>query len=305
MYGSWEEFDYVECVSCGSLQIQKIPEDLSKFYSGEYYSFKTPRPRFGDRVKRFVRNERAKYGLFRRSLLGRLFMRIYGEPGGYEWFRVAGVDFDSRVLDVGCGSGGFLRKMEEAGFRDLTGVDKFVGEEAERDPRVKILRCDVSELEPGFDFILCNHTLEHMNEPLASLKHMHRILKPGRFALIRVPVASNYAWQTYGIDWVQLGAPWHLHLFSEKGMRIVAEHAGFVVKKIVYDSRSVQFWGSEQIRKGIGLMVEASHGQNPSKSIFTKKQIRAFKKKAEALNHAGDGDQACFYLYKETGEEGG
>jgi 2-polyprenyl-3-methyl-5-hydroxy-6-metoxy-1,4-benzoquinol methylase len=38
--------------------------------------------------------------------------------------------------------------------------------------------------------------------------------------------------------------------------------------------------------------------ENHRRPIFAKEQIEAFKEKAIELNKKNDGDQACFYLYK-------
>ncbi|MHC5079611.1 MAG: class I SAM-dependent methyltransferase, partial [Planctomycetota bacterium] len=297
-HGTKEEFEYFECAGCGSMQIREIPEDLSKYYPDFYYSFKARKNRIGDVFKQFVRRERGKHSLGGKSAWGRLFKMIYGEPNSFNWFRTAGLDFDSKVLDVGCGSGGVLLKMQMDGFRDLTGADPYVSEALERDERIKIRKCEVFEIDEPFDFILLNHSFEHMPDPLATLKHLFKILNPNRKVLIRTPVASCHAWEVYGTDWVQLDAPRHLHIFSEKGMGILAERAGFVLDKVVYDSRSVQFWGSDQFQKDIALVAEDSHGENPSKSIFTLEQIEHYKAKSEELNRLGTGDQAQFYLLK-------
>ena len=38
MFGTRDEFDYLECSACGTLQIVEIP-DLSCYYPRDYYSF--------------------------------------------------------------------------------------------------------------------------------------------------------------------------------------------------------------------------------------------------------------------------
>lgn len=74
--------------------------------------------------------------------------------------------------------------------------------------------------------------------------------------------------------------------------------SGFEIKKINYDSRSWQLWGSEQYSKNISLMDERSYYINPKNSIFTKNQIEDFEKQVIEFNKNGEGDQAEFYLQK-------
>jgi hypothetical protein len=81
-------------------------------------------------------------------------------------------------------------------------------------------------------------------------------------------------------------------------MRILSESAGFTIAKVVFDSYDMQFWGSEQYLKDIPLMDDRSYLNDPARSIFSKAQIEGYKKMSVELNEKGDGDQACFYLYK-------
>src|SRR5689334_22499774 len=41
MYGFRDEFEYLECKSCGCLRIASVPDDLARFYpSDSYYSYR-------------------------------------------------------------------------------------------------------------------------------------------------------------------------------------------------------------------------------------------------------------------------
>lgn len=113
-----------------------------------------------------------------------------------------------------------------------------------------------------------------------------------------MPLVSSQAWEIYGPDWVQLDVPRHLYLHTEKSMRTLARKAGFIVKDVIYDSDEFQFWGSEQYKNGISLKAPESLENGLENSMFTKRQIEAFKRKIKELNAKGMGDQACFYLYK-------
>lgn len=41
--------------------------------------------------------------------------------------------------------------------------------------------------ENSFDVVLCNHVLEHVTDDILALKEIHRVLKPGGFAILQVP----------------------------------------------------------------------------------------------------------------------
>jgi hypothetical protein len=73
---------------------------------------------------------------------------------------------------------------------------------------------------------------------------------------------------------------------------MLADKAGFVVDRVIYDSASFQFWGSELYKRDIPLK-----GTNVQ-DHFTAEQLSAFAEKAVQLNLLEQGDQAAFFLRK-------
>jgi hypothetical protein len=137
-----------------------------------------------------------------------------------------------------------------------------------------------------------------MEDPLAALRHVHRLLRKGCVALLRLPLANGYAWRKYGVDWVQLDAPRHLFLHTEQSLQVLAERVNLKIEETIYDSTAFQFWGSEQYRQDIPLRDGRSYAVHPDEAIFTREEIEEFDMLAIELNAKGDGDQASFYLRK-------
>ena len=52
---------------------------------------------------------------------------------------------------------------------------------------VKADICDLPFKEAEFDFILCNHVLEHIPDDTKALQELYRILKPGGTAILQIP----------------------------------------------------------------------------------------------------------------------
>jgi len=42
----------------------------------------------------------------------------------------------------------------------------------------------------SFDVVLCNHVLEHVDNDIVAMQEIHRVLRPGGFAILQVPFFS-------------------------------------------------------------------------------------------------------------------
>jgi SAM-dependent methyltransferase len=302
MFGTRDEFDYLECAACGTLQIREIP-DLSRYYPKDYYSLNSEENRdveTGSRI-RLAARYLGNYFLNRKNPVSRL--RVSKQSRFKTFFPdylkepLLELNFHSKILDFGCGTGKLLQALYYYGFRDLTGADAFIENDIFYPNGVTIYKRSLSEIEPFFDLVMLHHSFEHLPEPFESLREIYRLLPGGKFCLIRIPVAA-FAWEKYGVDWVQLDAPRHLFLFTEKSFRRLAEKAGFEVAKVVYDSDVFQFYGSEKYARNIAMNEQTdAQGDNFDNSIKPK-QIRIWEREAEVLNKENKGDQACFYLRK-------
>jgi SAM-dependent methyltransferase len=296
MFGSRESFDYLECSKCGTLQIVSIPEDMSPYYPANYYSFKLPRLKQNP-VRTFLRYHRALNYLGLPSILGHLAAHKESQrPVIFRWLKAARVNPETPILDVGCGSGGLLAELSKYGFRDLTGIDPFLAGDVHFTSCFRVLRKDIEKETRRYPLVMLHHSFEHMADPLQVLRRAKDLLTDAGTLLIRIPLAGTFACRHYGRDWVQLDAPRHLFLYTERSMGVLASAAGLRVREVIYDSEAFQFWGSEQVKRDIPLTDPRSYGTDPSRSIFTPREIQAFAKESIRLNSAKDGDQACFFL---------
>jgi len=299
LFGTNKSFDYFECGRCHCLQIVEIPENIAEFYPETYSAYNKHKGiKKLNAISQFLKYKKSQYCLGRnKNLIGGAMTYFFG--GGFvEKLAPANVDFNDEILDVGTGTGGRILDLKRRGFKNLSGSDIFIPGDIFYDNGVKIFKKDVSEIHETYDFIMLNHSLEHMPDPLRILKELYRLLKNGKYVLIRIPVSDSYSWKHYRENWVDLDAPRHFFLHTRKSMEILAKQAGFNVSDVVYDSTEYQFAGSEQYLKDIPAYAENSYFINPEKSIFSKKDIKRFKKKAKKLNDNEEGDTACFYLYK-------
>jgi SAM-dependent methyltransferase len=308
MFGFRDSFDYFQCTQCGCLQIARIPSDMSRYYPPSYYSLArvTP-PRAAGGIRGWARVRRDAFAVVPRGVLGKIlhWMSPNEElreavakhlPG--DGMALAGLRRNSRILDVGCGSGSFLRMLHAAGFRKVQGIDLFLEKTIEYGGGLRILKGSLEDCSGEWDIIMFHHSFEHLPDPLHTLTTAARRLARRGTIVVRIPLVSSYAWERYGVSWVQLDAPRHFFLHSTKSLPEVAARAGLRVVKVTYDSTEFQFWGSEQYLRDISLYDKSSYGQGPEGSIFSPEEIQRFKALAEELNASQRGDQAAFYLKK-------
>lgn len=294
MFGMRDRFTYLACASCGCLQLLNPPADLSLYYPRNYYSM--VRGRVDLWLRFLVSPSVTRYWRGRVNPIGRLLSRGRQRLPLLDWLDRHPVQKGPALLDVGSGTGQLLFFLRGMGFGRLVGVDPFIDADLHFPGRIVVLKRQLSEVSGTFDYVVFNHSFEHMQDPLEVLKQARSLLALGGQLIISTPIASSFAWREYGVDWVQLDAPRHLFIPSVKGLEILARQAGLRVKEVVYNSTEFQFWGSEQYRKGIALTDKRSYRRSPRGSTFTLAQIASFRQRADELNAAGDGDTASFYL---------
>lgn len=107
----------------------------------------------------------------------------------------------SELLDAGCGTGGFLRRVETRGPQwRRTGVDVSpVACELARGrvgPAVRIVEASVTALpfaEGAFDAVTSLDVIYHVDDDTAALREFFRVLRPGGVVAINVP-AFPWLW---------------------------------------------------------------------------------------------------------------
>lgn len=299
MRGEGSAFPYFQCPDCGCLQIVAPPADLARYYGADYYSFGSEWIGvYGNPVKRWIARQRNLYAITGAGLTGRILYRFWPRIP-LTCLRRIDLRPDSRILDVGCGTGSMLMALKEAGFDHVHGIDPFIEKEIRYPNGLIIEKKPIEAATDAWDLVMFNHSLEHIQDQQGTLALAAGLLVPGGMCMVRIPTVSSYAWEHYGADWAQLDAPRHLYLHSRESLARAARQAGLRVIDQLYDSSSFQFWGSEQYRRDVALTSPNSFQVNPRASLFSRRDISRFSKEAKRLNASGRGDQAAFYLIKE------
>jgi SAM-dependent methyltransferase len=201
-----------------------------------------------------------------------------------------------RILDVGCGSSPYLlAAFHRSGFRAVEGVDPFIAQDCTYNG-VPVWRKRIEDMHGPYGLVMFHHSLEHVPDPVATLRTAAGLLRPGGCCIVRIPVVDTYFWRTFGVDWAELDAPRHLYLMAVRTIEKLAGLTGFRVRKMTFESSGWELAASYQIRADVPMRdSQASLLGGPNK-MFSAEQLRNFEIEAAALNQSGDGGRACFYL---------
>ncbi len=137
---------------------------------------------------------------------------------------------DLNILDVGCGTG--LNMQYLAKYGTATGVDlspvalKFCQERGHH----RLVMAPMEHLpfaDNSFDLITALDIVEHLDDDLAGLKEIQRVLKPGGRAVILVP-AYMFLWS------LQDEVSSHKRRYVAQELHKVAESSGLVAERLTY-----------------------------------------------------------------------
>jgi SAM-dependent methyltransferase len=288
MFGTRDSYEYFRCADCGCCQLRG-PVETATHYPPDYHAFQVqPRPTGARGLLRRLRNR----GVFARNIGGRLLNVVapYPVPGAHRWFQHMSIDRDSRILDVGCGAAELIRDMREVGFAAAEGIDPLIPDDVLRASGGGVSKQWLHEATGVYDVVMMHHVLEHMPDQEDAMRHVARLLRVGGTCLVRIPVMPSFAWDRYGENWVQLDAPRHLFLHSERSLAMVAARAGLTLEHVEHDSTEFQFAGSELYVRDLPL--------SSLPSAYSRRQLHRFRRDARKLNRARQGDQAAFYFRK-------
>jgi SAM-dependent methyltransferase len=114
---------------------------------------------------------------------------------------------------------------------------------------------DISNMEAyandSFDFFVCSHILEHVEQDQKAMKELFRILKPGGKGIAMVPIMLTLQkdYEITGIitpeqRWKHFGQDDHVRMYSKSGFTEKLSLTGFKVNEF-----GVEYFGSERFNQ--------------------------------------------------------
>jgi SAM-dependent methyltransferase len=135
-----------------------------------------------------------------------------------------------RVIEIGCGLGNFTRYMLDREIIVGIDIEPACAQQWRRafPEHTHLLGAAMDATDPAFlelaryrpDTVVCLNVLEHIEDDVTALRHMHAVLPPGGRALLIVPAYESL----YGPIDFQLG---HYRRYSVRPFGRLAESLGF------------------------------------------------------------------------------
>jgi SAM-dependent methyltransferase len=171
-----------------------------------------------------------------------------------------------RVLDLGCGSGHFLRLLSEAGIEGIgVDADPLMAEQAEASG-LKVVLSDVLDFLHGsnerFDGIFCSHLVEHLPfETLVDLiEGIAQRLRPGGTLVMAFPNPESLDMQLFHF-WLD---PQHVRFYHPTLIEAMLRHYDFQVEPFRFRNwRTGGIWMN-------GNGISNSNGTSPKRGLTRK-----------------------------------
>jgi 2-polyprenyl-3-methyl-5-hydroxy-6-metoxy-1,4-benzoquinol methylase len=132
------------------------------------------------------------------------------------FLEAAGISAENSLLDFGCGSGMFLTYVKKAGFAQAFGYDEYSEDFT-----------DKSVLSRSYDCVIAQDVLEHVPDPLAFVRTLHELTRPGGVVALGTPNAEAIDLQNPEARVHTLHQPYHRHIFSKRALQTLAKDLGW------------------------------------------------------------------------------
>ncbi len=148
-----------------------------------------------------------------------------------------------KLLEVGGSYGFLLAEFKKDGWdvlevepnqygcryaREHHGIEAFQG-----------LLEDAGLADESFDAVLLNHVIEHVDDPLATLREINRVLKPDGHFVIETPRYDSLTFKLLGRRERSVRCDGHIYFFTTASLRKLYEAAGFRLVDLRYVGRSL------------------------------------------------------------------
>lgn len=209
-YGVKGRFHQGKCSGCGLVTMipMPTPESIISFYPDSYHGYQAGGG-----------NNFLTKWLIRRNLKQR------------EHFYASLIGNRAQILDVGSAEGGHFDVWKENRDWEIFGFEfnehaAALGRSAGRDIQTATMETYNSQGKT-FDLIIMNHLLEHVIDPMDTVRKAYNLLKPGGFIVGETPNIASLDFILFREYWGGCHWPRHLHQFTPFTIKTMLKNSGY------------------------------------------------------------------------------
>jgi 2-polyprenyl-3-methyl-5-hydroxy-6-metoxy-1,4-benzoquinol methylase len=163
-----------------------------------------------------------------------------------------------RVLDCGCGTGVFVKVLQDAGYSafgiDISEKAIEMGTSELGVANLQHASIDDFKSDKPFDAIVALTIIEHLKEPIRFLYKANSLLEPDGIIFSHLPTCDSLQFKKLRDYWYWIMAPYHLFHFSIRSMEILLNQTGFEIMQS-YPFYPSWYW-AEAIANSQGLLAK-------------------------------------------------
>jgi ubiquinone/menaquinone biosynthesis C-methylase UbiE len=239
--GKEQKFNVVRCRSCDLAYVNPRPvkDVIARYYPEDsYYSYSyQDETTLKRRIRNFVLEEQGGYAHNgKESVAVRVIGKLLATLGTSQVLMYVPSVPNGKALDVGCGCGELLLWLKKHGWSEAHGVE--ISKKAAalaKDHGLNVFCGEIADAhypDNHFDYVSLIHVLEHMHDPMQTLKEVHRVIKPGGLLVVGVPNFESYENKVFGkYQSILKEVPRHLYHFSRNTLTRMLDESGFRVDR--------------------------------------------------------------------------
>jgi 2-polyprenyl-3-methyl-5-hydroxy-6-metoxy-1,4-benzoquinol methylase len=148
-----------------------------------------------------------------------------------------------KLLEIGSGLGFLLSEFKKDGW-EVLGVepDGSYCRHAMEELGVGCISTILEEAglpDESYDVIIMNHVIEHLGDPLSTLREINRVIKPKGHFVVETPRYDTLMFKLLGRRERSINCAGHIYFFTTRTLRNLYEAAGFQAVQLDYVGRSL------------------------------------------------------------------
>jgi SAM-dependent methyltransferase len=214
VHGSFSDRDYHlrRCPACHFVFLADPWLEFEQIYDEAYYDGKGADPAVDYRFELECPDRTIR--AYEWQGISDLVDECVGRPRGLRW------------LDFGCGNGGLVRFLNESTSVDACGFDSGAIVAQARAHRIPVLsEQQLGERAAGFDVVTAIEVIEHVPDPLAMLRQIRELLRPGGLFFLTTGNAQPFVSKL--TRWAYVVPEVHMSFFEPLTLEVAMRKTGF------------------------------------------------------------------------------